>query len=120
MPPVRFWMSTERPALLLIVAPMVTLPVPWLISTSAPVVLVKVALITVTAPLTFVRLSALVPPDDVHLIDRDRARQARRRHRRESALGEKFTALTSVVVRQRDGAAERRAACPPGSSGCSA
>ena len=55
-------MSIERPALLLIVAAILTLPVPWLISTSAPVVLVKVALVTVTAPLTFSMLSALVPP----------------------------------------------------------
>ena len=55
-------MSIDRPALLLIGAAILTLPVPPLISTSAPLVLVKLALVTVTLLATLVRLSALVPP----------------------------------------------------------
>src|SRR5262249_21333579 len=61
-PLVRFWTSIDRPELLLIVAPTLTLPVPWLMSTSAPVPLANVLLVTVTAPLTLVRLRAFVPP----------------------------------------------------------
>src|SRR5262245_3416211 len=61
---VRPWMSIDRPALLLIttVGLIATAPVPPLINSSAAVVLVKFALFTVTAPLTFVRLSAFVRP----------------------------------------------------------
>ena len=68
LPPVRFWTSTERPALLLMIAVVasVTGMLPWEIDTSAAVVLVKFALLTLMAPVavavTFVRLRALVPP----------------------------------------------------------
>ena len=52
VPPVRFWISIDRPALLLMVAVVasVTGMVPWEISTSAAVVLVKFALLTLMAP----------------------------------------------------------------------
>ncbi len=63
-PLVRFWMSMTRPALLLMVAPMANGMLPPLTSTSAPLVFVKLELLTVSVfvPVTFVRLSAFVPP----------------------------------------------------------
>ena len=37
VPPVRFWTSIDRPPVLVMAAPMFSVPVPPLISTSAPV-----------------------------------------------------------------------------------
>ena len=64
---------------------MLTVPVPWLISTSAPVVLVKLAVGHRHRPADIRQAQRVGAAGDVHLIDRDGLRQPGRGHRRDRA-----------------------------------
>ena len=68
----------------------------------------KVALVTVTAPADVQQAQRVGAAGDVHLIDRDRLRQARRLIAG-IALGVKFTALTAVLFSSVTVPGQRRA-----------